>query len=153
MRQTIQREVEGAVAKMILTGDIFQIDTPYLDAQSNGLSYLIDRLKEARERAKAEEEAKQAAAEANPDQKFAIVDVDFTGEGGEDITYDRTYEVVDRGLARHLGVSNFAAWQLLQCQWLADVHDWESISALDLQGDALQVLIRSRLSGGDERFL
>ena len=29
----------------IFTGDIFQIDTPYLDAQSNGLSYLIDRLK------------------------------------------------------------------------------------------------------------
>ena len=25
--------------------DVFQIDTPYLDEQSNGLSYLIDRLK------------------------------------------------------------------------------------------------------------
>ena len=29
----------------MLTGDIFQIDTPYLDANSNGLSYLIDRLR------------------------------------------------------------------------------------------------------------
>ena len=35
----------GENTKIILTGDIFQIDTPYLDAQSNGLSYLIDRLK------------------------------------------------------------------------------------------------------------
>ena len=35
----------GAGTKIIFTGDIFQIDTPYLDAQSNGLSYLIDRIK------------------------------------------------------------------------------------------------------------
>ncbi|MFN2394225.1 MAG: PhoH family protein [Bacteroidales bacterium] len=35
----------GENTKMIFTGDIFQIDTPYLDAQSNGLSYLIDRVK------------------------------------------------------------------------------------------------------------
>jgi PhoH-like ATPase len=35
----------GERTKMIFTGDIFQIDTPYLDAQSNGLSYLIDRIK------------------------------------------------------------------------------------------------------------
>ncbi|HEX2254880.1 MAG TPA: PhoH family protein [Thermoanaerobaculia bacterium] len=35
----------GESTKIILTGDIFQIDTPYLDAQSNGLSYLIDRVK------------------------------------------------------------------------------------------------------------
>ncbi|HSN85643.1 MAG TPA: PhoH family protein [Thermoanaerobaculia bacterium] len=35
----------GERTKIILTGDIFQIDTPYLDAQSNGLSYLIDRLR------------------------------------------------------------------------------------------------------------
>lgn len=34
----------GENTKIIFTGDIFQIDTPYLDAQSNGLSYLIDRL-------------------------------------------------------------------------------------------------------------
>jgi len=35
----------GENTKMIFTGDIFQIDTPYLDAQSNGLSYLIDRVR------------------------------------------------------------------------------------------------------------
>lgn len=34
----------GEQTKIIFTGDIFQIDTPYLDAQSNGLSYLVDRL-------------------------------------------------------------------------------------------------------------
>ncbi|MBW3469191.1 PhoH family protein [Arthrospiribacter ruber] len=36
----------GENTKIIFTGDIFQIDTPYLDAQSNGLSYLIDRVKD-----------------------------------------------------------------------------------------------------------
>jgi PhoH-like ATPase len=35
----------GEDTKIVLNGDIFQIDTPYLDAHSNGLSYLIDRLK------------------------------------------------------------------------------------------------------------
>ncbi len=35
----------GENTKMIFTGDIFQIDTPYLDSQSNGFSYLIDRVK------------------------------------------------------------------------------------------------------------
>jgi len=35
----------GENTKFIFTGDIHQIDTPYLDTQSNGLSYLIDRLK------------------------------------------------------------------------------------------------------------
>jgi PhoH-like ATPase len=35
----------GQNTKIIFTGDIHQIDTPYLDAQSNGLSYLIDKLK------------------------------------------------------------------------------------------------------------
>jgi len=34
----------GEQTKLIFTGDIFQIDTPYLDTQSNGLSYLIDRI-------------------------------------------------------------------------------------------------------------
>ena len=34
----------GENTKIIFTGDIFQIDTPYLDAQSNGLSYLVDRM-------------------------------------------------------------------------------------------------------------
>ena len=35
----------GDETKIIFTGDIKQIDTPYLDAQSNGLSYLIDKIK------------------------------------------------------------------------------------------------------------
>jgi PhoH-like ATPase len=35
----------GENTKIILTGDIYQIDTPYLDSQSNGLSYLIDKIK------------------------------------------------------------------------------------------------------------
>lgn len=35
----------GQNTKIIFTGDIYQIDTPYLDAQSNGLSYLIDKIK------------------------------------------------------------------------------------------------------------
>ena len=35
----------GENTKIIFTGDIYQIDTPYLDAQSNGLSYLIDKVK------------------------------------------------------------------------------------------------------------
>ncbi len=35
----------GENSKIIFTGDIGQIDTPYLDAESNGLSYVIDRLK------------------------------------------------------------------------------------------------------------
>src|SRR3954469_21198097 len=35
----------GDGTKLILTGDPTQIDNPYLDASSNGLSYLIERLK------------------------------------------------------------------------------------------------------------
>ena len=35
----------GENTKIVFTGDVNQIDTPYLDEQSNGLSYLIDRLK------------------------------------------------------------------------------------------------------------
>lgn len=35
----------GQNSKIIFTGDIGQIDSPYLDAESNGLSYLIERLK------------------------------------------------------------------------------------------------------------
>lgn len=34
----------GDNTKIIFTGDIYQIDTPYLDSSSNGLSYLIDRI-------------------------------------------------------------------------------------------------------------
>jgi len=35
----------GERTKMVFTGDIQQIDTPYLDAQSNGLVYMIDKMK------------------------------------------------------------------------------------------------------------
>lgn len=34
----------GENAKFIFTGDVRQIDTPYLDENSNGLSYIVDRL-------------------------------------------------------------------------------------------------------------
>jgi PhoH-like ATPase len=34
----------GENTKIVFTGDVHQIDTPYLDAQSNGLSYLIDKI-------------------------------------------------------------------------------------------------------------
>ncbi len=43
VKTIITRAGEGT--KIIFTGDVFQIDTPYLDAQSNGLSYLIDKIK------------------------------------------------------------------------------------------------------------
>lgn len=36
----------GENTKIIFTGDVHQIDTPYLDSQSNGLSTLIDRAKD-----------------------------------------------------------------------------------------------------------
>ena len=35
----------GENSKFIFTGDVHQIDTPYLDEQSNGLSYIVDRLR------------------------------------------------------------------------------------------------------------
>jgi PhoH-like ATPase len=43
IKTVITRAGEGT--KIIFTGDIHQIDTPYMDEQSNGLSYLIDKLK------------------------------------------------------------------------------------------------------------
>jgi PhoH-like ATPase len=43
VKTIISRAGEGT--KIIFTGDINQIDTPYLDAHSNGLSYLVDKLK------------------------------------------------------------------------------------------------------------
>ena len=43
VKTIITRAGEGT--KIIFTGDINQIDTPYLDSQSNGLSFMIDRLK------------------------------------------------------------------------------------------------------------
>jgi PhoH-like ATPase len=35
----------GAEAKVVLTGDPYQIDSPYLDANSNGLTYLVEAFK------------------------------------------------------------------------------------------------------------
>jgi len=43
VKTIITRASEGT--KMVFTGDIQQIDSPYLDSCSNGLSYLIDRMK------------------------------------------------------------------------------------------------------------
>jgi PhoH-like ATPase len=36
----------GEDTKMVLTGDPYQIDNPYLDAASNGLTFAAERLKE-----------------------------------------------------------------------------------------------------------
>ena len=43
VKTIITRAGEGT--KIIFTGDIQQIDSPYLDTKSNGLSYLTDRMK------------------------------------------------------------------------------------------------------------
>jgi PhoH-like ATPase len=42
IKTIITRAGEGT--KMVFTGDIFQIDHPYLDSYSNGLSYLIEKM-------------------------------------------------------------------------------------------------------------
>jgi PhoH-like ATPase len=43
VKTIITRAGEGT--KMVFTGDLHQIDSPYLDQQSNGLAYLSDRMK------------------------------------------------------------------------------------------------------------
>jgi PhoH-like ATPase len=43
IKTIITRAGEGA--KIVFTGDIYQIDHPYLDSESNGLSYLIEHFK------------------------------------------------------------------------------------------------------------
>jgi PhoH-like ATPase len=43
IKTIITRAGEGA--KLVFTGDIYQIDHPYLDSQPNGLTYLIDHFK------------------------------------------------------------------------------------------------------------
>ncbi len=43
VKTIITRAGEGT--KVIFTGDPYQIDTPYLDSRSNGLTYLIDKMK------------------------------------------------------------------------------------------------------------
>jgi PhoH-like ATPase len=44
VKTIISRAGEGT--KIVLTGDPYQIDNPYLDARSNGLSYSVERLKD-----------------------------------------------------------------------------------------------------------
>lgn len=43
VKTIVSRVGEGT--KIVLTGDVHQIDNPYLDTASNGLAYLIERLK------------------------------------------------------------------------------------------------------------
>jgi PhoH-like ATPase len=43
VKTIITRAGEGT--KVVFTGDPYQIDTPYLDSRSNGLTYLIDKMK------------------------------------------------------------------------------------------------------------
>lgn len=43
IKTVITRAGEGT--KMVFTGDIQQIDSPYLDMQSNGLAYMIDKMR------------------------------------------------------------------------------------------------------------
>ncbi|PLW99726.1 MAG: ribonuclease [Marinilabiliales bacterium] len=43
IKTIITRAGEGT--KLVFTGDIQQIDSPYLDEKSNGLSYMVDRMK------------------------------------------------------------------------------------------------------------
>ena len=43
IKTIITRAGEGT--KMVFTGDIQQIDSPYLDAQCNGLAYMVDKMK------------------------------------------------------------------------------------------------------------
>lgn len=43
IKTIITRAGEGT--KMVFTGDLHQIDSPYLDMQSNGLAYVIDKMK------------------------------------------------------------------------------------------------------------
>ena len=42
IKTIITRAAEGT--KIVFTGDVYQIDSPYLDAMSNGLTYLGDHL-------------------------------------------------------------------------------------------------------------
>jgi PhoH-like ATPase len=43
VKTIITRAGEGT--KIVFTGDIFQIDHPYLDSQTNGLAFIIERMK------------------------------------------------------------------------------------------------------------
>ncbi|RKX75480.1 MAG: PhoH family protein, partial [Spirochaetes bacterium] len=43
VKTIVSRAGEGS--KVVLTGDPYQIDSPYLDAESNGLTYLVEAFK------------------------------------------------------------------------------------------------------------
>jgi PhoH-like ATPase len=43
VKTIVSRAGEGS--KVVLTGDPYQIDSPYLDANSNGLTYLVEAFK------------------------------------------------------------------------------------------------------------
>ncbi len=43
VKTIITRAGEGT--KIVFTGDIFQTDHPYLDTQTNGLAYIIEKMK------------------------------------------------------------------------------------------------------------
>jgi PhoH-like ATPase len=44
IKTIITRAGEGT--KVVLTGDPYQIDNPYIDSSSNGLTYVVERFKE-----------------------------------------------------------------------------------------------------------
>jgi PhoH-like ATPase len=44
VKTIVSRAGEGS--KVVLTGDPYQIDNPYLDSNSNGLTYLVEHFKE-----------------------------------------------------------------------------------------------------------
>lgn len=46
IKTIVTRAGEGT--KIVLTGDPYQIDNPYVDSSSNGLSYLVERFKNER---------------------------------------------------------------------------------------------------------
>lgn len=41
------------------------------------------------------------------------------------------------GTVNYLGVSNFAAWQLILSRWICDVHDWEHVSVIQPRYNAV----------------
>ena len=45
IRSPPSRSRAGEDSKVVMTGDPYQIDNPYLDGSSNGLSYLVERMK------------------------------------------------------------------------------------------------------------
>lgn len=46
-------------------------------------------------------------------------------------------DLVREGRIHYLGMSNFAAWQLMKCQWLADANGWESVSVTQPRFNAI----------------